>query len=229
MRARTIAFALIGTLPSATVAQSIAGNAAASDGDSLIVDGQKVRLFGIDAPELSQTCQRDGEAWACGKAAQQQLAALVMTSPVQCRRVSTDHYGRVVAVCHAGSEDLNRAMVENGWAIAYREYSLDYEREETQAKIHGLGIWSSTFQRPSDFRQVHEPKSAPPDKGPARPRQPNGADLTGCVIKGNRNRRGQWIYHLPGMPYYAVTRPEEIFCAEAEALAAGYRRAIVTP
>ena len=48
-----------------------------------------------------------------------------------------------------------------------------------------------------------------------------------CNIKGNRNRKGQWIYHLPGMPYYDQTRAEEMFCTEAQAQAAGYRRAIV--
>lgn len=46
-------------------------------------------------------------------------------------------------------------------------------------------------------------------------------------IKGNRNRRGEWIYHVPGMPYYDQTQPEEIFCSERQAQAAGYRRAIV--
>jgi hypothetical protein len=53
------------------------------------------------------------------------------------------------------------------------------------------------------------------------------ASSSGCVIKGNRNRKGEWIYHVPGMPYYDVTRPEEIFCTEAQGQAAGYRRAIV--
>lgn len=48
-----------------------------------------------------------------------------------------------------------------------------------------------------------------------------------CNIKGNRDRRGQWIYHVPAMPYYDQTRAEDIFCNEAEAQAAGYRRAIV--
>jgi hypothetical protein len=47
----------------------------------------------------------------------------------------------------------------------------------------------------------------------------------GCAIKGNRNRRGEWIYHLQGQEYYEDTRPEELFCTEREAQAAGYRRA----
>ncbi len=140
VRALTIALALAATLPCAAQAEVIAGNAAAIDGDSLIVAGTKVRLFGIDAPELNQNCQRDGETWACGKAAKEQLAALIVGTQVDCKRVSTDSYGRAVSTCQAGSEDLNRVMVENGLATAYREYSLAYEGEDAQAKSKGLGM-----------------------------------------------------------------------------------------
>lgn len=74
---------------------------------------------------------------------------------------------------------------------------------------------------------VAEPRAA----ARSRTRQPRQtySSPSGCVIKGNRSRRGEWIYHLPGMPYYDVTRPEEMFCSEREAQAAGYRRAIVRP
>lgn len=60
-----------------------------------------------------------------------------------------------------------------------------------------------------------------------RVRQATAARSSACNIKGNHSRRGEWIYHLPGMPYYEQTRPEAMFCTEAEAQAAGYRRAIV--
>ncbi len=130
-----------------------------------------------------------------------------------------------MSTCQAGSEDLNRVMVENGWATAYREYSLAYEWEEAQAKSKGLGIWSSEFQLPENFRH----STAPKEVLTPMLRRSNRASFSRCVIKGNRNRRGQWIYHLPGMPYYDATRPEEIFCTEAEAQAAGYRRAMVRP
>lgn len=226
MRTWTTALALVAASSVGAHAQVITGSATAADGDSLIVAGQKVRLFGIDAPELNQTCQRDGETWACGQAAKEQLSALVAGVQVQCKRLSTDSYGRAVSTCQAGAEDLNRVMVENGWATAYREYSQDYSDAELQAKRDGLGIWSGTFQMPADFRHSSEPRQR---EVIARTATVGPSRVSGCVIKGNRNRRGQWIYHLPGMPYYEATRPEEIFCSESEALAAGYRRAIVKP
>lgn len=224
MRTWTAALALVAASPVGAHAQVISGSATAADGDSLIVAGQKVRLFGIDAPELNQTCQRDGETWACGQAAKEQLSALVASVQVQCKRLSTDSYGRAVSACQAGAEDLNRVMVENGWATAYREYSLDYADVELQAKRYGLGIWSGTFQMPADFRHSSEPHQRDVI---TMTRKSSPSRVSGCVIKGNRNRRGQWIYHLPGMPYYEATRPEELFCSEAEAQAAGYRRALV--
>lgn len=215
--------------PVAAGAQVISGTASAVDGDSLVVDGQKVRLFGIDAPEYTQTCKRAGEPWDCGRAAKEQLSALVTGVIVECRRVSVDSYGRAVSTCSAGHEDLNRTMVEQGWALAYREFSTDYVGAEQLARRNGLGIWTGEFEAPADYRASQLPRNAEPRGQFVRPRRAAPARLSGCVIKGNRNRRGQWIYHLPGMPYYEATRPEDIFCTEAEAQAAGYRRAIVRP
>lgn len=211
-------------------AQSTFGEAQALDGDSLVVGGKQVRLFGIDAPEFDQQCQKDGSNWPCGEAAKAQLAELVAGQRVECRGQGVDQHNRILAVCTAGGESLNQAMVEQGWAVAYQQFSDAYVSAQLYAKTNRLGIWSSTFTMPSDFRQAKlppEPRALTRSRpAPARA-APNWSG--GCVIKGNRNRRGQWIYHLPGMPYYNQTRAEEIFCTEAEAQAAGYRRAIVKP
>lgn len=211
-------------------AQSASGDARALDGDSLVVGGREVRLFGIDAPELDQTCEKGGSSWPCGQVAKDQLAALVARQQVDCRGQGVDQYNRVLAVCAAGHDELNRIMVEQGWAVAYRQFSDAYIAQELHAKTHGLGIWSSTFAVPSEHRQSKLPAARPVASAPRRAaaRQPEPWS-GGCVIKGNRNRPGEWIYHLPGMPYYDQTRPEEIFCTEAQAQAAGYRRAIVRP
>ena len=209
-------------------AQLLEGAARAVDGDTLEIDGQRVRLYGIDAPESDQTCQRDGTNWPCGQIAAQQLSALVKGQQVVCNSKGTDHFGRILAVCSAGPEGLNAVMVEQGWALAYRQYSDDYAAAELSAKNNRLGVWSSTFTLPSDYRHSKQPlalKSAPAKDRHVRvqPRLQSGR----CLIKGNRNRRGEWIYHLPGMPYYEQTRAEEIFCTEDQALRAGYRRAKV--
>jgi len=217
-------------LPGPVAAQSLSGAGHVVDGDSLSVGGISVRLFGIDAPEAKQTCDRDGSPWACGAASAEQLRMLVGSNRVECAGRGTDTYGRTVAVCRADGFELNRTMVEQGWATAFRRYSQDYVASEARAKSQRRGIWSSSFALPEDYRMAQEARAEPPRSG-ASPRAPRAAPLAdapgGCVIKGNRNRKGQWIYHLPGMPYYTVTRAEEMFCSEAQAQAAGYRRAIV--
>lgn len=210
------------------LAQFVVGEAKALDGDSLTVSGRQVRLFGMDAPEFDQTCQKDGQSWACGEASKEQLSGLVAGQRVECQGQGVDQHGRVLAVCFAGGFELNRAMVEQGWALAYREFSDDYVAAELQAKRSGLGIWSSEFVMPWNYRHSKLPPPPPSvisSRTRAKPQPP--AWTGGCLIKGNRNRRGEWIYHLPGMPYYDQTRAEEMFCTEAEARAAGYRRAIV--
>lgn len=216
-------------IPAAPVnAQAVSGKAVAIDGDSLDVGGTRVRLFGIDAPELDQTCKQDGSSWSCGQSSKEQLAALVTGQTIECQGQGVDQHARVLAVCWAGPDELNQTMVEQGWAVAYRQFSDTYVAAEIRAKAARVGIWSSSFTNPSEYR-LSKLESAP--RSPAAPRpmarlQPP-TWKGGCMIKGNRNRRGQWIYHLPGMPYYDQTRAEEIFCTEAEAQAAGYRRAIV--
>lgn len=226
-----IAFALLASQPA--LAQSpIMGVARAGDGDSLTVNGVRVRLFGIDAPELDQSCQRGGQAWACGSAATQELSRLVSGKQVRCVPVGTDQHGRILGRCTAGVVDINRTMVASGYAVAFRRYSNDYVTAEESARVNRRGIWSGTFEMPSTYR--HEgaqplARSARTTNRSARASssRPTAEAASSCKIKGNRNRRGQWIYHVPGMPYYNNTRAEETFCSEAEARAAGYRRAIV--
>ena len=122
-------------------------------------------------------------------------------------------------------------MVANGYAVAFRRYSSEYVSAEDSAKTNKRGIWSSKFTMPSDYR--HGGPSAQTTSVTVRKlARVSSGDWAGrakanCNIKGNRNRKGQWIYHVPGMPYYDRTRPEEIFCSEADARAAGYRRAVV--
>lgn len=217
-------------LPAPALAQTLLGPGQVIDGDSLSVGGISVRLFGIDAPEGKQTCDRGGAQWACGEESASQLRMLVGSNLVECRGQGVDTYRRTVAVCRADGFELNKTMVEQGWATAFRKYSQDYVVDEMRAKAERRGIWSSSFTLPEDYRMAQEQREDQRQSfvsAPVRQLAPTAASSNGCVIKGNRNRKGQWIYHLPGMPYYNVTRPEEIFCTEAQAQAAGYRRAIV--
>lgn len=207
------------------------GPGRAKDGDSLMVGDKEVRLFGIDAPELDQTCTKDGMGWSCGASAADRLAQLIAGKNVVCSTVGTDQHGRFLGRCMVGATDVNRAMVASGYAVAFRRYSSDYVSAEDSAKVTKRGIWAGTFQMPSDYRHAGGGPRSTTSPKPTTPRiLPNnwqGRATGNCNIKGNRNRKGQWIYHVPGMPYYEQTRAEELFCTEAEARVAGYRRAIV--
>jgi len=129
------------------------------DGDTLRVgDGSEYRLFGIDAPELHQTCKEaNGKSWACGRAAKARLTTLIKGGNVQCVEKSKDRYGRVVAMCSAqGVPDLGQALVQQGYAIDLGgEIGNPYQADEEQAKAAKRGIWRGNFERPSDWRQSH--------------------------------------------------------------------------
>jgi endonuclease YncB( thermonuclease family) len=210
-------------LASPAAAATLSGPATVIDGDTLEIAGERIRLFGIDAPELSQTCDRAGERWACGEASSEELRSMIGGYELSCSGDEIDTYGRLVAVCTIAGIDLNKTMVAQGWATAFKRYSERYVADETRARGSKLGLWASNFVSPEEYRAA----MSEPAVTPARVSRPATATQTtssSCSINGNRSRRGDWIYHLPGMPYYAETRAEEIFCSEADAQAAGYRR-----
>ena len=134
----------------------IVGVASVIDGDTIEIHDQRIRLFGIDAPESSQLCVRTtGERWRCGQQASFALADRIGRATVSCQPRDLDRYGRVVAVCFKGNEDLNRWMVANGWAVAFRRYSLDYVSDEAAARRGQINIWSGEFEMPWDWRLQH--------------------------------------------------------------------------
>lgn len=130
-----------------------AGRVRVVDGDTLDMGGRRIRLFGIDAPESAQTCERDGLAYACGQAAKHFLEQLIAGQPVACRAHDHDRYGREVATCTVGAQDINAAMVRAGWAVAYRQYSTAYVPLEEEARSRRAGIWAGRFEPPSAWRR----------------------------------------------------------------------------
>ncbi|MDT0684613.1 thermonuclease family protein [Roseicyclus sp. F158] len=132
---------------------TLSGRAKVVDGDTLRVDDERVRLFGIDAPESDQSCARpDGTAWQCGQAATQALEAMIVAGQVDCEVRDVDRYGRSVAICQSGSVELNREMVAQGLAVAYREYSRRYVGDERAAREIDRGIWATEFVMPQEWR-----------------------------------------------------------------------------
>lgn len=141
------------TASSGVAQESIVGIASVIDGDTIEVHGQRIRLFGIDAPESSQLCVRPtGDPWRCGQQASFALADRIGRATVSCQPRDRDRYGRTVAICFKGNEDLNRWMVANGWAVAYRRYSVEYVSDEDAARKSRANIWSGDFDMPWDWR-----------------------------------------------------------------------------
>lgn len=156
-RALVFAFLLVfSTIGPASAQDLIVGVASVIDGDTIEIHDHRIRLFGIDAPESSQLCVRTtGERWHCGQQASFALADRIGRAPVSCQPRDLDRYGRVVAVCFKGNEDLNRSMVANGWAVAYKQYSLDYVADEVGARRNRINIWSGEFEMPRNWRLQH--------------------------------------------------------------------------
>lgn len=127
--------------------QSLDGTFAVIDGDSLRQDSTELRLVGIDAPELGQSCWRNGTDWACGRAARDHLKTL-MRGTVRCEGHEQDRFERLLVRCMAGDMVINQAMVEAGFAVAFGQY----ERQERLAREAERGVWASEFERPSDWR-----------------------------------------------------------------------------
>ena len=213
-------------LPSTT---PIYGIAVAGDGDSLRIGEQRIRLFGIDAPEFDQQCTKSGQRWACGQDAADRLSRLVTGREVRCVGLGEDAYGRTLARCSVGQVDVNRTMVATGYAVAFRRYSTDYVSAEESAKVSRKGLWAGSFKMPEEVRaeQGTARKTSSGSRSRARAPQRSNGVVSSCVIKGNHSRKGEFIYHVPGMPYYKQTQVEAMFCSESEARAAGYRRARV--
>ena len=133
--------------------KTITGNAKVVDGDTIHIGLNKIRLHGIDAPETNQTCKKNNTTWPCGKESAKALINFINNQKVICDVKGTDKYKRYISVCFVNNWDINKFMVKNGWAIAYRYYSKDYTESEDKAKKNKVGIWQGPFQEPYLFRK----------------------------------------------------------------------------
>ena len=141
------------TLSAQPALADITGPATVTDGDTIKIDGQRIRIHGIDAPEAKQICRRDLEPWLCGEGATIALREWISGRPVSCEELDIDQYKRIVAKCLVDGQDLGEWMVRNGWAVAYTRYSNDYRPAERAAKAGERGIWASEFEMPWAWRK----------------------------------------------------------------------------
>lgn len=124
------------------------------DGDTIDVAGERIRLWGIDAPEGAQRCTHDGAAYDCGHNATEALVAILGGLEPTCEPRDRDRYGRTVAVCRARGIDIGAEMVRQGWALDYGRYSHGaYEHQEREAKAAHRGVWAGQVQPPWEWRR----------------------------------------------------------------------------
>lgn len=201
----------------APAGEVLVGTARIIDGDTLDIDGQRVRLHGIDAPESGQTCPGRREDWRCGEAATRELRRLA-EGVLTCEGHERDQYGRLIGTCISAGRNINAEMVRSGYAWAFIKYSPDFAGHQREAQAAGAGIWAAgnPGDAPWDYRQNRWARAT--EAAPA-----------GCAIKGNVSSGGR-IYHVPWSPWYdkvsiSPDRGERWFCDEAEAEAAGWRPA----
>ena len=149
-----LVLSLIFLLPMSVALADTTGPARVVDGDTIWIGDTKIRLHGIDAPEMKQTCRTSkGKEQMCGVLAKQALERLVRGQDVICKGDKRDRYKRLIAVCYVGPFDINEQMVAEGWAMAYRKYSTDYVRAETFAKSRREGLWRGEFEPPWEWRK----------------------------------------------------------------------------
>ena len=177
-------------------AETVAGSARVIDGDTVDLDGTRIRLHGIDAPEAAQRCTDSaGRPWPCGLDAGQALRQHIGRQAVTCIRRDTDKYGRMVAVCTVGADalDVGRWMVQQGHAVAYRKYGLDYVADEDAARLARVGMWEGTFQDPSAFRHQARGEWASDRSGTGERPGRSGAQMRSrvCNCPEDRDRIGR--------------------------------------
>ena len=133
---------------------SVADNLRIIDGDTIILNGEKIRFSGIDTPELKQTCMKGDQKISCGMSAKMLLIKKIGNKVPECIREGKDAYKRTLAECFVNGDSLSGFLVRSGYAFAYRKYSNKFIKDEEFAKENKLGMWSMKFEYPWNFRKT---------------------------------------------------------------------------
>ena len=123
------------------------------DGDTIHLNGKKIRFSGIDTPELKQQCIKNGVKNSCGITAKKLLTKLIGNNNVDCVSEGQDQYNRILAECFVNHQSLSSYLVKSGYAFAYRKYSKKFIIDEDFARKNKIGIWSMKFEYPWDWRK----------------------------------------------------------------------------
>jgi endonuclease YncB( thermonuclease family) len=124
------------------------------DGDTIHLDGEKIRFTGIDTPELKQTCIKKVVIYPCGITAKEILIDKIGDNNVECISEGKDQYKRILAECFVNGDSLSSYLVRSGYAFAYRKYSKKFVPDEDYARLNKIGMWSMEFDYPWDYRKL---------------------------------------------------------------------------
>ena len=134
----------------------ISGTPSITDGDTIKILNKRIRLHGIDTPEKKQICIKNSKKYRCGQEATSALIKKINRKTVICKvQEKLDRYKRYIGVCFLEDINLNKWMVRNGYAVAYRRYSKDYIQDENYDKKNKIGLWSGNFIHPEKWRKLN--------------------------------------------------------------------------
>jgi endonuclease YncB( thermonuclease family) len=208
-------------LSSHAIAETLSGSAKVMDADTIAMKSERIRLFGIDAPEGAQQCRDVRQRrWDCGSTATHRLDRLIDGRAVTCTGDERDLYGRLIAICSVAGRELNAQLVREGLAWAFVKYSTAYLSIEEEARAAKLGVFAAENTAPWIFRE---------ERWNAARASTESEKTRECPIKGNISRKGR-IYHMPWHRDYDRVKLNESlgerwFCDEGEAHRAGWRTA----
>ena len=155
----------INDLPSFTSAVSV------KKADTFNAQGYIVKLYGVAAPDLDQTCaNKNGASYNCGQQAALWLQSWITNNPVTCKVMSQNKDGNMVAACTLGQYDIGAALVNAGWAVADPRETDIYLPYEQNAQSKGNGLWQGKFYKPWDWQAIKKRK---PQYKIIQPKDPN--------------------------------------------------------
>lgn len=149
--------------PTSAEAETLTGKPYVTDGDTVKISGERIRLEGIDAPERNQRCKdASGKGYDCGLVSTAALRTKIGRNSVTCEGTKRDRYGRFLGICYLNELDLNGWMVRNGYALAYTRYSRRYASAEQEARENSRGLWDGEFVAPWRWRRGERLTTTPP-------------------------------------------------------------------
>lgn len=156
---KIIAISILLLLPLISMAEEISGEPKLIDSKTIEIDGQQVRFWGLDAPDLDQICYTQGKRrspFRCGASTYEKIGKMLQNQTLTCKGDEHDAEGRLVAICysHMGNMEIevNEQLVLSGWAVADPKVGKRYKRFENVAKEFRDGLWRSAFVMPWEWR-----------------------------------------------------------------------------